>query len=83
MRISVACSAFVEFEPGVSRLAVITIRVALDATNRKMGTAKRILSRGVIEAALPVDSVVTLRAVRSQLAMMFVFVAGDATSGKS
>lgn len=75
--------AAVKFQSDIPRLPVDAGCVALQAAHLRVGSAQRILCLRVIEAAFPIDRIVTLSAVRPQFATVLVFVAGNATARQS
>ncbi len=78
VRIGVTRRTTLELDPRESGLAISTRRMTLDAGHLQVRAAKRKFRLFVIEAALPISRVVTLRAVWSQLAVVLVFVTIDA-----
>lgn len=79
VRIGMAIRATAECNFGVPRLFVLPGRVALLARDLGMQTGQRIPSNRMVERAetdpLPVTVIVTLQAVGSELALVFVLMA--------
>ena len=89
VRVAVAIGAELELDAFIARLAVRSIGVAILAADVAVPAGEREARGGVIEGlcveagGFPVSGGVTARAIFSEAALMLVFMAGDAGSGKT